>query len=530
MQNGYFQIVSVQGGFGLRLIPPKDGGEPISISDVTAYLDQQKYYYDPPTVKRLIDTGVENFMFLMRGECPKIPETYTLTIHDDYMSAVVRFIPPSETGERMSFDEFMRDLRYRNIVAGIQMQPLTDHFQSEGIYQTDLVVAMGRPPKRGVDDRIEYYFETEKQIVPSLDEDGTVDYYNLGLIQHCKKGDILARVIPGNPGEHGINILGKRIAPGERKQYSLKYGKNIELVEEGRAIASLVDGHVTLVEDSVFVSDVYEVENVDFSTGNIFYSGSVQVNGNVTEGFEVHADGNVIVKGVVEGAQIYADGDIIIARGMKGMHKGGLHACGNIVSEFIENADVEADGYITTKSIIHSTVSAGTEIEVEGKKGFIIGGHVQADRQITVKTLGAVMGAATIVEVGVDPKVKAHYMMLQRDIGDNMKQIRTMQPTLTAFAEKLSQGVHFTAEQVKYIKGLAKDIENKKVELAKMNEEMLALQELISVQSQAKVIIKGEVFPGTTIVIGDISKVIQTNYHYCRFEAVDGEVKMLPIG
>ncbi|MBR1865877.1 MAG: DUF342 domain-containing protein [Lachnospiraceae bacterium] len=529
MRNGYFQIVSVQGGFGIRVVPPVDGGAPVKVSDIIAYLDRQKYYYDPPAVKRLVDASVENVMFLMRGECPKIPESYLIDISSDYMTVTVRFIPPSETGKRLTFDEFMRDLRYRNIVSGIQMQVLSEHFQSEGIYLTDLIIAKGREPIQGVDDRIEYYFNTETQIAPTLKEDGEVDYYNLNIIQRCRKGDVLARVITGNPGEHGINVLGKKVAPREVKHGVIKYGKNIERIEEGNAITSMVDGHVSLVDDTVFVSDVYEVENVDFSTGNINYSGSVQVNGNVTSGFEVRAEGNVIINGVVEGAYIQAGGDIIIARGMNGMHKGSLHAGGNIVAKFIENSDVEAEGYINTESILHSTVTAGTEIEVEGKRGFIVGGHVQADKQIAVKTLGAAMGASTIVEVGIDPKVKANYMLLQRDIGDIVKQIKTMQAMLTTFAEKLSKGAHFTAEQVKYIKGLAKDIEDKKVELAQKNEELQSLQELIGMQSQAKVIVRGEVFPGTTIVIGDISTVIQTNYHYCRFEAVDGNVKMLPI-
>ena len=40
-----------------------------------------------------------------------------------------------------------------------------------------------------------------------------------------------------------------------------------------------MDGHVSLVEGKVFVSDVLTVENVDSSTGNIEYDGNVQVNG-----------------------------------------------------------------------------------------------------------------------------------------------------------------------------------------------------------------------------------------------------------
>ncbi len=529
MRNGYFQIVNVQGGFGLKLVPPADGGEDIRLAELLAYLDRQKIYYDAPVIKKFLDTGKETVLFLVRTECPVIDETYNLEVSEDCMSAVVRFYPPSDTGKRLTMDEFLKDLRYRNIVSGIQMAALQNHFQTTGYYCTDLLIARGRQPKHGADDKIEYYFNTDTHMEPEVREDGTVDYFNLNIINHCKKDDVLARVIQGDPGEAGINIMGKQIPPREVKRYTLKFGKNIQAFNEGREIRSLVDGHVTLVEDRVFVSDVYEVQNVDLSTGNIEYTGSVQVNGNVASNFMISAGGNVIISGVVEGAYINAGGNIIIARGMNGMSKGCLKAGGNIVAKFIENATVEADGYVNTESILHSKVSAGTEIEVSGKRGFITGGHVQANNQITVKTLGAVMGAPTIVEVGMDPKEKEKYVQLQKEVGEIVKAIRAAQPILTNFAEKRAKGVRFSEDQIKYVRDAAKELEAKKVELEQKNQEMKEIQKLFTTENEAKVVVKGEVYPGTTIVIGDLSMIVQTNYHFCKFEAVRGDVKMVPL-
>ena len=104
-----------------------------------------------------------------------------------------------------------------------------------------------------------------------------------------------------------------------------------------------------------------------------------------------------------------------------------------------------------------------------------------------------------------------------------------MQPILTNFAEKRARGVRFSEEQVKYVRDAAKTLEMKKVELEQRNEELKEIQKIFNTQNEAQVIVKGEVYPGTTIVIGDISTVIQSNYHYCRFEAVDGDVKMVPM-
>ena len=137
------------------------------------------------------------------------------------------------------------------------------------------------------------------------------------------------------------------------KKAHLEFGHNIEISEDRRRLTSLVDGHVSLVEGKVFVSDVYEVENVDLSTGNIDFEGSVQVNGNVSSNFVIRAGSNVIISGVVEGAYIEAGGNIIIARGMNGMAKGTLKAGGNIVAKFLENATASAGGYVSTESILH---------------------------------------------------------------------------------------------------------------------------------------------------------------------------------
>lgn len=527
MQNGYFQLVNAPGGFGVKFFPPKDGGEEISITEVAAYLDRFDIGYDLIQIKKHI--AENSVYFLKEEECPSCEETYLLKVSEDNMQATVRFYPSSETGKRITFDEFFKDLRYRNIVSGIQMPVLQKHFQSEGLFCTTILVAAGKEPRHGTDARIEYYFNTDVHIQPTMREDGSVDYFHLNVINHCKAGDMLARIIPEDPGEHGCNILGSRIAPRTVKRAVLKFGHNIQLSEDRLSISSLVDGHVTLVEDKVFVSDVYMVENVDLSTGNIEFAGSVQVNGNVTSNYVVKASGNVIINGVVEGAHIIAGGNIIIARGMNGMGKGVLEAGGNVVAKFIENATVKAGGYVNTEAILHSQVSAETEVTANGRRGFITGGHVQAGNRIEVKNLGASMGATTIVEVGVNPELKEKYIKNQKEITEIVKAVKNAQPVLNNFVEKRAKGVRFTEEQLKYVKSTAEALEKLKAELVQKNEEMKEIQEVMDVQRRAEVVVQGMAYPGATVIIGDVSMVLQSAYQYCKFEKIAGDVKMVSL-
>lgn len=529
MSNGYFRLVNTQNGFGLSLVRARDGGQEVRGMDVTAYLDALKLDYDLAALKAALESTEDVTVELGTGACPAVNETYTLNISRDKMLVTLQFQAPSPTGKRVEISEVLNDLKVKKIGHGIQTQNIQEHFSSEGIYDREIVAVKGTAPRHGSDAWIEYFFKTDMRIQPTVREDGTVDYFQLNMINHCKAGDVLAMVHPADPGNMGMDVYGNWIKPKDVKQETLKFGQNIQLSEDHMKITSMVDGHVMLVDDKVFVSNIYEVENVDLSTGNIEFTGSVQVNGNVKENMHIIAGGNVIVNGVVEGAYIEAAGNIVIARGMNGMTKGSLKAGGNIICKFLENTSAYAEGYVNTESILYSNVSAGTEIIVTGKKGFITGGHVQAGKLISVKNLGANMGAVTVVEVGVNPAMKMRFLKLQQEIAEIVKVIRNAQPVLVNFAEKRAKGARITPDQMKYVAEMDKLIKEKSLELNQKNAEMKELQESYESNKDAKIDVQGIVCAGTTIIVGDLSVVLKSEFHYCRFVEDGGEIRALPL-
>ncbi len=524
--NGYFQLVNIPNGFGVKCMPPQDGGEPIRINELLEYLEVRNVSGDIGQIKKAVEAGSEQIVRLGMGACPPEQESDRLDISEDSMTATVRFYPPSETGQRMSMEEFIKDMEFKKIVYGLNMELLREHFR-RGHYCRDLVVAEGKPPRHGKDAEIEYLFNTDPRAVPTLNEDGSVDFFNLNTINHCRQGDLLAQIIPEDEGECGYNVAGVMVRPRNVKRATLRFGKHVALAQDRMSISSEVDGCVTLVDGQVFVSDLYVVENVDNSTGNIEFDGSVQVNGNVCSGFTVSAQGNVIVNGVVEGAAIYAEGDIVITRGMNGMNKGRLEAGGNIVAKFLENANANAAGYISAESILHSKVMAGSEINVTGRRGFITGGHACAGSKISAKNLGANMGASTVVEVGVNPRLKEEYQALQEELTEIQKVIKKTQPILTSFAEKRAKGVQFSPEQVKYIRSLVTLTEAKKRELVEKNAKWEELHAAFEGQNEAFVEVIGEAFPGTVIIIREVSMSLRSSYQHCRFRRIGGDVKMV---
>ena len=530
MRDGYFRLVNTETGFGLHLVKPKEGGAAIKGMEVTAFLDREGISYQISALKAALEKPGDVTLELGKGSCPVVNENYSLLVSQDRMKVFVRFTPPSDTGKRVDINEVLADLRVKKIVVGINMSYIQEHFQSPGIYDRSFLVAQGQPPRQGRDASIEYFFDTDLTAQPQVREDGSVDYFQLNLIQHCKAGQKLAALHPADRGEDGRDVYGVRVRPREVQDKFFKFGNLVALSEDKLSLSAKVDGHVMLVDDAVVVSDVYCTENVDLSTGNINFSGSVQVNGNVMENMAISAGGNVIVNGVVEGARIEAGGNIIISQGMKGMVKGVLKAGGNVISKFLEYATVSAGGYVNTESILQGNVSANTDVIVTGKKGFIAGGHVQAGNLISVKNLGTDMGSSTVVEAGIPPELKAKFLELQRSIADIVRKIRNAQPILMNFAEKKKRGAHFTAKQLKYVAETDRKIKDLTAELNQKSEELKVIQEQMDCRKDARVEVSGLVCSGTTIIIGEASMILKGDFQYCRFENRDGEVKIVAYG
>ena len=104
----------------------------------------------------------------------------------------------------------------------------------------------------------------------------------------------------------------------------------------------------------------------------------------------------------------------------------------------------------------------------------------------------------------------------------------------SAFAAKFLEkafaaGVRFTPDQINYLRNTAASMETLNKSLEEKNRRMQELQLEFNPQERAMVQVRGEVYPGTTIIIGDSSMQVKSTYHYCRFERIDGDVKSTPL-
>lgn len=526
-RNGFFRLKIEPNSVSLQLIPPVDGGAKIETAEVLEYLNTVKVHnYD----LKIVDQGIKQLqdkpvMFKISEESiSKVPEMSKVRISNDRMVATIRLYPPSNDGALFSKGDLVGELTHAGIKYGV-VDKVVDALIATPVFGHDIVIAKGKPVREGADARIEYNFETNPLAKPKLNEDGSVDFHQLNIFTSVEKDQLLATLIPEDPGEQGIDVMNNPVLPHKVSKKVLKCGKNIRFSEDRLKIYSEVNGDVKLEGDTVFVSNTYTVPaDVDTSTGDINYDGNVVVTGNVRTGFKVKASGDIQIKGVVEGAEIVAGGNIVLARGIQGMSRGVLEAEGDIVTKFIESAIVKAKGVVRSGSILHSTIESGDTIVCEGKKSYVVGGSLSAKNLIDVKTLGNEMGTVTNVKIGVDASVLQELHTMQQEFEDNKEEIEKCVQVLVLFKKRVASGQKLTPDKIALVK-TAND------EKTKLEERQTELKELIAgakqeieANTRGRLRVSNLVYPGVRIMMSNNQYIVKDVMKYCQFRIRSGEV------
>ncbi|MEG0805194.1 MAG: FapA family protein [Lachnospiraceae bacterium] len=525
-RSGYVQLKIKNDQTYAIIFPPEEGGKNVELSHVIVYLErhQLKEY----NLKELSDVVKEpnEKIEIFVGQSPgyAFNEEVDISVTSDKMLVFADFYPPSEGGKQMSEQDILNELTLNKVVAGINLDVIQEYLKNHD-YGQQYLLAKGTPPAHGHDAKIEYFFTTNFNTKPKKNEDGSVNYHDLNIISQVEKDQRLALLHKEDPGKEGQDVLGNIVKPKTVKSLKLDFANNIRLSEDKTEIFSEVTGHVSLVSGKVFVSNIYEVPaDVDNSTGDIEYNGSVNIKGNVQSGFVVKARGDIVVEGVVEGAKLYADGQIILKRGIHGMTKGILVAKGNIITKFIENATVESGGFIETESILHSKVSAFSEIRVNGRKGFVTGGLIRAGKLVEAQLIGSEMGTTTLLEVGIDPMKKERYNELKKLIADKKKEIDQIKPILANFSEKMAKGEEIGQNKLMYVQQLAGTYKKMQEQLAPMREELERIHMELSMNDDARVKVFKTIYPGVTVTISDITTGVKDARSFCQFVKDSGEI------
>ena len=443
---------------------------------------------------------------------------------DDKMKAYVDYIPSQGCGTDFDAQKLINKLKEENVVYGIKKDSINEIIKSNTVIE-DLLIAEGKEPKPGTDGELNFHFEYESKHVGSFREDGSMDFHDLDIVNNVTKGEKLVSKKEAVPGEAGRNVAGAEISPKQPKDPSLPKGENTK-INEDNVLTSTAVGHVSYNNDKVNVQKVYKVKgDVDFNTGNIDFLGNVFIEGNITEGFEVKAKGEIHVRGNVEASHLKSDGDIIINKNFIGKSKGEIECGGDLKAKSIQNGIVSCKGDIYIKdAIMHSKIHAAGKIELTGHKGLIVGGEVRATKEINANLIGSSLATKTIVSTGLDPKTRDKHHNAQEELTESKSNLEKTEKAIKILGQIKEQRGNLPKEKAQMLKRLVNTREDLIEKIDKNKKIVKELSEKIANAIDGKIVAKRKIYPGVKIQIGNYYREVEDTHTRTVFKIKEGEL------
>lgn len=449
-------------------------------------------------------------------------------IPEDALSAYVTVYAPRNDGNPATKDDVMKALRDFNIVADVDEAAISIALQQSS-WGKPILVARGKAAVDGIDGKLDYLFSSpDDKGRPVEMEDGKVDYRDLNLFSNVVKGQLLVVRTPPVEGVNGITVTGRVLKPKAGRNFLLPRGKNTAWDETQTRLYSTVDGHVSMTEGKVNVNSVLNISgDVDFSTGNIDFVGNVAIRGSIVSGFTVKAGGDIEVNGVIEGATVSAGGNILVKNGITGGHKADIFAGISVFARFIENARVQAgDSVNASEAIIQSQIKANTAIRVEGRKGVIVGGLLQAGDEISARVIGSPLAAHTILEVGINPQLREEQKNLIGEYQEKKKAFDNIIQYLQAYQKAGIPAESLPEKRKLALATLLKDYQVLKEDLDRIKERKQELDNEMNRMQNGRIKVAEVINPGVQINIGRAFLNVNDSIKYAMLTYKDGEVKI----
>ena len=517
--DGYFNITTDENSVYLAVYPPQGDGQAVKAPQIIEQLaisgiGKAENALLVRVVKEALGTPVKVADKPIETE----PDIQILTSRDRMESTLQVNMPKG--CRSITIDDIMDKIKQAGIVYGIDNLAIESAINRPG---STSVCAKGLQPINGVNASITYLVDLESKGRPVELDDGRVDFKNLNMFTVVQQDELLAEKVPATPGTAGIDVLGNEVQAKPGKDVVLPTGKNVYAVEGLKAYAGQA-GQIVIVNKKISVIPLIEVKgDVDLSTGNIEFVGSVIVKGSVQTGFTVKAAGNVEIAGNVSGG-IVEGKNVTVRMGIQGMNKGYITASENVVAKYIENATVfAAKDVFVSDVILHSKVSAGKRVIVEERRGLIVGGQISAGEEIRAKTIGTHSATNTDIEVGVNPALREEYQTLRKEIRKLEFDLEQAQKALnilramnqsTMPPDKHEMLLKLTKAQFHLI-GQTETMRNRLAEIE------IALEEM----RYGHIKVADTVHPGVKVVIGTLVKPVRDAAKFVKFYAEDGEIK-----
>jgi len=350
----------------------------------------------------------------------RIDASISITIDMDEMGATAE-ITPAQGGKNLSAKAILNAAQEAGVKKGFSKDELVKlarlAAKATPNVLVNLQIATGKLAINGKDAIIKPLVESAQSRIlrPKKREDGSVDMRDLGDIICVKVGDPLAKKIPLTNGKQGYTVTATLLTPEPGNDVELVPGEGTTISPKNEnVLVSEKVGLPKLISNGMQVDEIYKIKNVNVASGNVNFTGSVLIEGDVSEGMKVIASGDVTIGGFVESAMIEAGGDVTISGGIIGRKHDiektkvtdvkmsvSVNAKGSIYAKYCQYAQINCGKNIRIENQllhsllnVHGQLKVGTEEQANGK---LIGGYIKAGTYVSAGIVGATAGSNTII-------------------------------------------------------------------------------------------------------------------------------------
>ncbi|MDO9046962.1 MAG: FapA family protein [Methylobacter sp.] len=508
--------------------------EAAAIREMLARQNLSDLFLDEKALSRLIQAyNNSNAGFILEiGE--RRDGEFIIKVSDDKMTARLT-MTPAYGGAPVTLEQIRQSLKEKGIVSGLITIAEIEAVLKEG-QATDYLIAQGTPAVPGLDTQFHSLVPEMQERRPQINERGIADFRDLGNLILVKQGDPLMRRTLATEGKKGKNILGQILIPkpSQNTPFTSELKGSMFDPDDNDLLLSAIIGQPLLIPNGVMVSPTITVPQVNISSGNLSFDGTINILGDVMEGMKVYALNDIFVGGTVEAAEMEAGGNISIKGGVIGnsdssgastLSMGGKISCkGSVSARFAKYVSIEAGTSIVIEEYsMNNQLTAMNQILVGkpgGKKGLIIGGSARAMMLIQAVSIGSDAGIKTYIQAGLNPHTQEQLNGIKREIEANEKNqddIKKIIAFIENNPEKDKNGLLDKARRT---------LDNLTIEIARHQADQENLLAEMSFAEYAKIVVERTIYNGVEIRIGDQIWKVQEERGKTVFRLIDKKISV----
>jgi uncharacterized protein (DUF342 family) len=486
-----------QNGWAVLIVPPESKRpRPVYTDDVAA---RMKLLNIPPvparTIRDIIEKGSGRPEALVEWPSgAQLSAWVEVSVSEDGMEARARVGPARPGGAPLDRDIIHAALDRAGVTKGVLQGAVKALIQGEGVHE-EYVIAKGRPAEAGIAEMTECLFITDRGRPWKELSGGRIDLKELNFIQNRKAGDLLARRIPAVEPCDGFDVYGQVIpADPVPPTTPITAGEGVMEIEGG--LEAAVDGNVRLDDGVIFIEPSVTVENVDYSTGNIDFDGSVSIEGTVADGFAVKASGDIQVGKTVGRARLETERNLVLQAGIVGDGEGTCIVKENLFAKFLESAVVRVNGdVVVSEAVLHSNIEVDGSLYLTEGRGEMTGGVAAVGGSMECKRIGSLYAGSTRLYIGCPPA----YLNDYQKMGGEIKKIRDERDELERQLDYLKSRAGTDPRQLDNLEnGIGKRIKMLKDGAA----ELSALKAELRAADGTQLTVRDRVYQGSFISFG----------------------------